>query len=87
MKPYLIGRQLKSDHFGLRVDRHYYYYYFLLVFLILKDKIILPGVFNSGQYNDNLYGTSVQSVKDVAVQVFIEFIFSTDYCPILNTLE
>ena len=23
----------------------------------------------AGQYNDNLYGTSVQSVKDVALQV------------------
>jgi hypothetical protein len=30
--------------------------------------VLMPG-----QYNDNLYGTSVQSVKDVAAQVKFKF--------------
>ena len=29
----------------------------------------------AGQYNDNLYGTSVASVKEVAEKVFLNWIF------------
>ena len=40
----------------------------------IKTNITFLKIF-SGQYNDNLYGTSVQSVKDVAVQVYTILIF------------
>ena len=33
----------------------------------------------AGQYNDNLYGTSVASVKEVAEKVFVNYIFINSY--------
>ena len=45
-----------------------YFSYFLFYSILQKIYIIFLG-----QYNDNLYGTSVQSVKDVAVQVSLIF--------------
>ena len=44
-------------------------YHFVTSIEQMKADIQTHLFIEAGQYNDNLYGTSVQSVKDVALQV------------------
>ena len=47
-------------------------YHFVTSIEQMKADIQTHLFIEAGQYNDNLYGTSVQSVKDVALQVSLE---------------